>query len=54
MFYDWDWIGSFINPVYLNENKFITGYQNVTSAARDLLNNKNHYLLLSIMGIRMK
>ncbi|MBK7031369.1 MAG: alkaline phosphatase family protein [Bacteroidales bacterium] len=37
MFYDWDWIGSFINPVYLNENKFITGYQKVTSAARDFI-----------------
>jgi hypothetical protein len=40
MFYDWDWIGTYINPVYPTTNKFIQGYTNVTTATCEFLKSK--------------
>lgn len=40
MFYDWDWIGTYINPTYPTANKFVQGYTNVTAAACEFLKSK--------------
>lgn len=37
MFYDWDWLGTFINPTQVTSNKFVSGYQNVTPLAIDFI-----------------
>jgi len=33
MFYDWDWLGTFINPGCVTESKYVQGYRNVTPLA---------------------
>ena len=33
MFYDWDWLGKYINKSMVSKMELLTGYQNVTTAA---------------------
>jgi hypothetical protein len=37
MFYDWDWLGTFVNKKYISKEQYIQGYVMVTSIALDYI-----------------
>lgn len=37
MFYDWDWLGTFVNKKYISKEKYTTGFKTVTPLAIDFI-----------------
>lgn len=37
MFYDWDWLGTFVNKKYITNEKYTQGFQTVTPLATDFI-----------------